>query len=104
MPLSDRTRGVLTGIVMSAGIAVVAKVFGKPLVAAARPLTKAGIRSLIDAREKGEAWLAEAGENLSDIIAEVRSEREAERSAPVAVSHDGPRVRRKSAQPSAGGV
>jgi len=77
MATSERTKGMLTGIAIGVGAAILVKVFGKPLKEAARPLTKAGMRSMLEAREKGEELLAEAGESLSDIVAEVRAERAA---------------------------
>jgi hypothetical protein len=84
MGLSERNRGLLAGVAISLGVAAVIRVFGKPLAEVARPLTKAGMRSLLEVREKGEEWLAEKGETLSDIVAEVRAEREAERAESLA--------------------
>jgi hypothetical protein len=87
---SDHTKGLLKGIAIGVGAVLVVKYFGKPLAEAARPLTKAGMRSLLEAREKGEEWLAEAGESLSDIVAEVRAEREAARAEALAAARSAP--------------
>jgi hypothetical protein len=90
MGVSDRNKGLLTGIAVSLGLAALVKVIGNPLAGAARPLTKAGVRTVLDVRDKGEVWLAEAGETLSDIVAEVRAERAeraAERAEALAASH-----------------
>jgi hypothetical protein len=86
MAMTERSKGILTGIAVGIGVALVAKYFGKPIKEAARPLAKAGMRSLVEARERGEELLAEAAESLSDIAAEVRAEREATRAEAVAAA------------------
>ena len=61
---------VLVGI----GVALVAPVVVPALAAGMRPLAKAVIRGGIMVYDKGAEALAEAGEQLSHLVAEVRSE------------------------------
>jgi Protein of unknown function (DUF5132) len=61
---------VLVGI----GVALVAPVLVPAVAAGIRPLAKAVIKGSIMVYDKGAEVLAEAGEQLSDLMAEVRSE------------------------------
>lgn len=63
---SDITKGVAIGVgVAAAGLA---------LFPALRPAARSAIRSGILLAEKGREWLAVAGEEFDDLVAEVRSE------------------------------
>lgn len=86
MAVSDHTRGMLQGLALGIAAGFLARQFGKPIGDAARPLAKAGMQSLLEARERGEEWLAHAGESLSDIAAEVRAERDAARAEAIAAA------------------
>jgi hypothetical protein len=61
---------VLVGI----GVALVAPVVVPALAAGMRPLAKAVIKGGIMVYDKGAEAVAEAGEQLSDLMAEVRAE------------------------------
>jgi hypothetical protein len=61
---------VLVGI----GVALVAPVVVPALAAGMRPLAKAVIKGGIMVYDKGAEAFAEAGEQLSDLMAEVRAE------------------------------
>src|ERR687887_827817 len=67
---SSWTSTVLVGI----GIALVAPVMVPALATGMRPLAKAVIKGGMIVYDKGAEVLAEAGEQLSDLVAEVRSE------------------------------
>jgi hypothetical protein len=64
---------VLVGI----GVALVAPVVVPALAAGMRPLAKAVIKGGMIVYDKGAEVLAETGEQLSDLMAEVRSELDA---------------------------
>ena len=70
---SSWTSTVLVGI----GIALVAPVVVPALATGMRPLAKAVIKGGITVYDKGAEMFAEAGEQLSDLVAEVRSELDA---------------------------
>ena len=67
---SSWTSTVLVGI----GIALVAPVVVPALATGMRPLAKAVIKGGITVYDKGAEMFAEAGEQLSDLVAEVRAE------------------------------
>ncbi len=60
------------------GAALVAPVVIPVLGGAFRPVIKSAVRGYLEMTEKAKEVLGEAGEQLSDIIAEVRAEREAD--------------------------
>jgi hypothetical protein len=70
---SSWVSSVLVGI----GIALVAPVAVPGLAAGIRPLAKAVIKGGMMVYDKGAEVLAETGEQLSDLVAEVRSELDA---------------------------
>ncbi len=61
-------------VLVGVGVALVAPVVVPALAAGRRPLAKAVIKGGIMVYDKGAEALAEAGEQLSDLVAEVRSE------------------------------
>lgn len=61
-------------VLVGVGVALVAPVVMPALAAGMRPLAKAVIKGGIMVYDKGTEALAEAGEQLSDLVAEVRSE------------------------------
>src|SRR5215469_12386396 len=67
---SSWTSSVLVGI----GIVLVAPVVVPALAAGMRPLAKAVIKGGIMVYDRGTEMVAEASEQLSDLVAEVRSE------------------------------
>ena len=71
------------------GVALVAPVVVPALAAGMRPLAKAVIKGGIMVYEKGAEALAEAGEQLSDLVAEVRSELDATATAAASAATNG---------------
>ena len=73
-------------VLVGVGVALVAPVVVPALAAGMRPLAKAVLKGGIMVYDKGAEVLAEAGEQLSDLVAEVRSEIEATAAADAAAS------------------
>ena len=73
-------------VLVGVGVALVAPVVVPALGAGMRPLAKAVLKGSIMVYDKGAEVLAEAGEQLSDLVAEVRSEIEATAAADAAAS------------------
>jgi hypothetical protein len=63
---SDLAKGVAIGLGVAAA--------GVMLTPALRPMTRAALKSGILLVEKGREWMAEASEQLEDMVAEVRAE------------------------------
>jgi hypothetical protein len=61
-------------VLVGVGVALVAPVVVPALAAGMRPLAKAVIKGGIMVYDKGAEAVAEAGEQLSDLMAEVRAE------------------------------
>jgi hypothetical protein len=61
-------------VLVGVGVALVAPVVVPALAAGMRPLAKAVIKGGIMVYDKGAEAFAEAGEQLSDLMAEVRAE------------------------------
>jgi hypothetical protein len=79
--LNDEQRGFVKGLVLGVGIFVVGRHLIGPLREVARPVTKAGVRSALGAKERLEELVAQMGESFDDIVAEVRAERDQTRRA-----------------------
>ena len=73
-------------VLVGVGVALVVPVVVPALGAGMRPLAKAVLKGSIMVYDKGAEVLAEAGEQLSDLVAEVRSEIEATAAADAAAS------------------
>jgi len=73
-------------VLVGVGVALVAPAVVPALAAGIRPLAKAVLKGGIMVYDKGAEVLAEAGEQLSDLMAEVRSEIEATAAADAAAS------------------
>ena len=76
-------------VLVGVGVALVAPVVVPALAAGMRPLAKAVIEGCIMVYEKGTEALAEAGEQLSDLVAEVRSELDATATAAASAATNG---------------
>jgi hypothetical protein len=63
-------KDIAKGIAIGAGITAV----GLLLIPAFRPVTRSAVKSGILLYEKGREWVAEANEQLEDLVAEVRME------------------------------
>jgi len=79
---SDVSRGAAIGI----GVAVVAVAAIPAIVHAGRPLARVALKSGLLLLEKSREALAEAGENIEDLVAEVRAEMSADRESYVAAA------------------
>ena len=67
----------VSNVMVGVGVALVAPIVAPALAAGLRPLAKAVIKEGMKAYDKGVEVLAEAGEQLSDLVAEARSELDA---------------------------
>jgi hypothetical protein len=76
-------------VLVGVGVALVAPVVVPALAAGMRPLAKAVIKGGIMVYNKGTEALAEAGEQLSDLVAEARSELDGTAAAAASASTNG---------------
>jgi hypothetical protein len=76
-------------VLLGVGVALVAPVVVPALAAGMRPLAKAVIKGGIMVYDKGAEALAEAGEQLSDLMAEARSELDGTASAAASAATNG---------------
>jgi Protein of unknown function (DUF5132) len=83
--LEDAFKGgnIVTGLAVGVGFALLAPVV-KPLV---RPLAKSVVKAGLVAYDQGRIALAELGEQAGDMMAEARSEMEAETTTPAVGEH-----------------
>jgi hypothetical protein len=72
---NDVARGAALGI----GAALVAVAAIPAIVAATRPLVRVAVKSSLLLLEKGREVVAEAGEHMEDLVAEVKAELAAQR-------------------------
>jgi uncharacterized protein DUF5132 len=79
----------LPSVLVGISVALVAPVVVPALAAGMRPLAKAVIKGGIMVYDKGTEALAEAGELLSDLVAEVRSELAATATAAASAATNG---------------
>jgi len=73
-------------VLVGVGVALVAPMVVPALAEGIRPLAKAVIKGGIMVYDKGAEMLAETGEQLSDLVAEVRSELDATATAAAAAA------------------
>jgi len=71
----DMLKGGLPGVLLGLGVALAAPVLLPAAAAGARPLAKALIKGGLVVVETVREVVAEAGEQLSDLVAEVQDER-----------------------------
>src|SRR5262249_31202355 len=76
-------------VLVGVGVALVAPVVVPALAAGGRPLAQAVIKGGVMVCDKWAEVLAEGGEQLSDLVAEVRSELDATATAAAAAATDG---------------
>ncbi|MGD0885558.1 MAG: DUF5132 domain-containing protein [Thermodesulfovibrionales bacterium] len=90
MGLFDLKGNVLTGLAIGIGAAVLAPAVLPVIASVAKPAAKAAIKGGILLFEKGREAIAEAGEVVEDLVAEVKSElSEAQESAPATAASEG---------------
>jgi Protein of unknown function (DUF5132) len=73
--LDDMFKGGVPGILVGIGVALVAPIFLPAAATGARPLAKALIKGALVMADSVKEVVAEAGEQLSDLVAEVQAER-----------------------------
>jgi hypothetical protein len=73
--LDDLLTGGLPGVLVGVGVALAAPILLPAAAAGVRPLAKALIKGGLVVAESVQEVVAEAGEQLSDLVAEVREER-----------------------------
>ena len=78
MAVGYRT-GVLTGVALSLGAALLGPLWRPALSRYGRPLAKTTVKGGLAAYEVGRGRLAELGETMQDLVAEAQMERVTER-------------------------
>jgi hypothetical protein len=79
--LDNGLKGAVPSILVVLGVALAAPIVLPAVAAVSRPLAKSLIRGYLVLSDMTKEFAAEAGEQISDLVAEVKAEREA---APVA--------------------
>ncbi len=74
--------GVLTGLVVSLGAALLGPLWRPAVSRYGRPLAKGAVKQSLAAYEIGRGRMAEFGETVQDLVAEVQVERVTERMRP----------------------
>jgi hypothetical protein len=82
----DALKGSFPTILVGIGVALAAPILLPAAAAGLRPLTKTMIKGGLYVADSVKELMAEAGEQLSDMIAEVRAEQAAEAAAASAAS------------------
>ena len=74
--------GVLTGVVVSLGAALLSPLWRPAVSRYGRPLAKGAVKQSLAAYEIGRGRMAEFGETVQDLVAEAQVERVTERMPP----------------------
>jgi hypothetical protein len=78
MALTDNgLKGAVPSIMVVLGVALAAPIVLPAVAAVSRPLAKTLIRGYLTLSDMAKEFAAEAGEQISDLVAEVKAEREA---------------------------
>lgn len=72
--LDDALKGWVPGVLIGAGIALAAPILLPEAAAGVRPLAKALIKGYLAVADAVKEVVAEAGEQLSDLVAEAKAE------------------------------
>lgn len=83
MAVSDNLKGAVPSILVVVGVALAAPIVLPAVAAVSRPLAKTLIRGYLTLSDMAKEFAAEAGEQMSDLVAEVRAERSEARVAEV---------------------
>jgi hypothetical protein len=73
--IEDMFKGGVPGLLVGVGVALAAPILLPAAATGARPLAKALIKGALLVGDSVKEVVAEAGEQLSDLVAEVRAER-----------------------------
>lgn len=91
--LDNGLKGAVPSILVVVGVALAAPIVLPAVAAVSRPLAKTLIRGYLTLSDMAREFAAEAGEQISDLVAEVQAEREssaeAEMAAPAEVKPAG---------------
>jgi hypothetical protein len=74
-------KGAVPSILVVLGVALAAPIVLPAVAAVSRPLAKALIKGYLALAETAREYVAEAGENISDLLAECKAEHSAEMAA-----------------------
>ena len=89
-------------VLVGVGVALVAPIILPAAAALMRPLAKSVIKGYLSLADKVKEAVAESGEQLSDLVAEARAERESELAAAAAVVSEAVEAPAAEAQPAQG--
>lgn len=84
------TSGILTGLLLSAGAALIGPAWRPALARWARPAAKSAVKGGLTTYEVARSRLAEIGEKAQDLIAEAQIERATERLRETGPVENGP--------------
>ena len=84
MPVSDNgLKGAVPSILVVLGVVLAAPIILPAVAAVSRPLAKTLIRGYLTLSDMAKEFSAEAGEQISDLVAEVKAERDTAAAAEV---------------------
>ncbi|MGP8050865.1 MAG: DUF5132 domain-containing protein [Desulfobaccales bacterium] len=84
--LDKGLKGAVPSILVVLGVALAAPIVLPAVAAVSRPLAKTLIRGYLTLSDMAKEFAAEAGEQISDLMAEVQSERDTTATAEAAVA------------------
>ncbi len=84
--LDNGLKGAVPSILVVLGVALAAPIILPAVAAVSRPLAKTLIRGYLTLSDMAKEFAAEAGEQISDLVAEVKAEHEAPAAAAAAAS------------------
>ena len=82
--LDSGLKGTVPSILVVLGVALAAPIVLPAVAAVSRPLAKTLIKGYLTLSDMAKELAAEAGEQISDLVAEVKSERQVSEAAEVA--------------------
>jgi len=91
--VEDMTKGSFSTVLVGVGVALVASSVLPALASGLRPLVKVLIKGGVDVYDAAKETLTEVGEQVSDLVAEVRAEKTAAEKAAMTIA--GPEVHEK---------
>jgi len=88
--LDDLLKGGVSGVLLGVGVALAAPILLPAAATGARPLAKAVIKGYLALADTVKEVVAEAGEQLSDLVAEAQAEHASGAAAQAATSEQPP--------------
>lgn len=86
--LDNGLKGAVPSILVILGVALAAPIVLPTVAAVSRPLAKTLIRGYLTLTDMAKEFAAESGEQISDLVAEVKAEREVSAAAEVAAASE----------------